>query len=423
MQKPVAADATGAPTSEVNLLFRVAGSPTLGTTLMPRLVAAYLGRFGDTDVTVQQGAGGTRVTGQRLSHPETVVLTQEPDAAALEALAAGKTEIAMLARRVTPQEAAKLRTLGDLNTPASEHAVALEGEVVIVNPANPVSQLSLAQLRGVLDGTIGSWAALGGTNQAVHLLREPGSTGLADLIPGAPELPSAGRVASDAASSVLADPGAVAVVPMAKAGQAKVLSIAALGSVPAQPTPVAIANGTYPLARRLYLYTPASTTSPFAQRFLTFAVSSEGQAAVAQAGFVPLVVAAPVPATPLTTKDRYKQLVGGALRLAADLHFEPKSNVLDLHSAREVDRVWNVMQSDHTPPDHLILIGFADNQGAPEANQALALQRAQAVAEVFKRRGLPPGQVVSFGSELPVADNATEDGRQRNRRVEVFLRP
>jgi phosphate transport system substrate-binding protein len=80
------------------------------------------------------------------------------------------------------------------------------------------------------------------------------------------------------------------------------------------------------------------------------------------------------------------------------------------------------MFSYHNPPDHLVLVGFADNQGTPEKNLALSAQRAEAVAALFKQRGLPPGLVLNLGAELPVADNSTEAGRERNRRVEVFLR-
>jgi phosphate transport system substrate-binding protein len=40
----------------------------------------------------------------------------------------------------------------------------------------------------------------------------------------------------------------------------------------------------------------------------------------------------------------------------------------------------------------------------------------------FERRGLKPSVVVGFGSDLPVASNDTDDGRDKNRRVEVWLK-
>ncbi len=413
---------------EQTTLLRLSGSATLGAGAAPRLAAAYLASLGDTGVVTRPGeaAGTTLVSGQRLGRTETIAISTQPGeagtSAGLAALAGGRADLALADRRVNQREQAGLRAGGDLASPASEHLVGREGEVVIVNPRNAASQLTPTQLAGILSGSLTTWPAPGGPGP-VHLVEQAGFSGAAGLLPGAEAAPPRSRHVPDADEAVLADPLAIAVVPLTKAGHAKRLAIASVGAPPATPTQAAIADESYPLARKLYLYTPPSGSNPFAQRFAAFAASPEGQAAVAEAGLVPLSVVPTAAPVPLTPKDRYKKLVTGATRLAADLHFEPNSNKLDLHSLREVDRVWNFMMSDHTPSDHLILIGFADNQGTLEKNLALSQQRAHVVAEVFTRRGLPPGQVVAFGSDLAVADNGGEEGRQKNRRVEVFLRP
>ncbi len=408
-------------------LLRLAGSSTLAEAAGPRLAAAYLSYLGDTGIAAQPGRtlGQTIVSGERLGRPESIAIIAQPgeagDASGLAALAGGTADVALTSRRVTQAEIDRPHP-GDLAAPGSEHLVGSEGEAVIVNPRNPVVQLSLQQLRGILAGSLTAWTSLGASGP-IHLVGEPEGRGLSGILAGAPDHPPTLHPVRNAARAVFDDPLAIAVVPLSQVGQAKPVAIASLGAAPALPTPATIATETYPLVRKLYLYAPANGANLFAQRFISFALSQEGQAALTQSGLVPLNVAQAVPAAPLTPKERYKKLVSGATRLAADLHFEPNSNKLDLRSSREVDRVWNFMQSDHTPPDHLILIGFADNQGTPEKNLALSLQRAKVVADVFAKRGLPPGQVVAFGSDLPIADNGGEDGRQKNRRVEVFLRP
>jgi phosphate transport system substrate-binding protein len=70
----------------------------------------------------------------------------------------------------------------------------------------------------------------------------------------------------------------------------------------------------------------------------------------------------------------------------------------------------------------IVLCGFADSVGAREVNQALSLHRANVVAGEFRRRGVEPATVTGFGAANPVASNDNEDGRQKNRRVEVWLR-
>jgi phosphate transport system substrate-binding protein len=70
----------------------------------------------------------------------------------------------------------------------------------------------------------------------------------------------------------------------------------------------------------------------------------------------------------------------------------------------------------------VMLIGFADSTGNPAANVRLSQSRALAVSEQMRRQGITPVFVTGFGQELPVAGNSAEDGRERNRRVEVWLR-
>jgi phosphate transport system substrate-binding protein len=70
----------------------------------------------------------------------------------------------------------------------------------------------------------------------------------------------------------------------------------------------------------------------------------------------------------------------------------------------------------------VMLLGFADSTGSAGANEALSRNRSTVVAEQFATRGLKPATVTGFGSALPVASNDTEDGRQKNRRVEIWLR-
>jgi OmpA-OmpF porin, OOP family len=65
--------------------------------------------------------------------------------------------------------------------------------------------------------------------------------------------------------------------------------------------------------------------------------------------------------------------------------------------------------------------GHTDNQGNPADNQALSEKRAQAVVAWLAANGVPPRRLTAkgFGQTQPVADNASEPGRAKNRRVEL----
>jgi OmpA-OmpF porin, OOP family len=67
--------------------------------------------------------------------------------------------------------------------------------------------------------------------------------------------------------------------------------------------------------------------------------------------------------------------------------------------------------------------GHTDNVGNPESNKTLSRERAKAVQDYLMGKGISKDQIESdgFGSEQPIADNATDAGRAKNRRVEIVL--
>jgi len=75
------------------------------------------------------------------------------------------------------------------------------------------------------------------------------------------------------------------------------------------------------------------------------------------------------------------------------------------------------------PNTEVRIIGHTDNTGSDELNNRLSLQRAEAARQYLAARGVDPRRVVvaGHGEREPVADNSSEQGRARNRRVEIFL--
>lgn len=73
----------------------------------------------------------------------------------------------------------------------------------------------------------------------------------------------------------------------------------------------------------------------------------------------------------------------------------------------------------------IVLVGHTDDTGDSAANAKLSEARARSVAQLFREEGVPVEQLYyqGAGSSLPVADNRTEEGRAKNRRVEVIELP
>jgi outer membrane protein OmpA-like peptidoglycan-associated protein len=72
---------------------------------------------------------------------------------------------------------------------------------------------------------------------------------------------------------------------------------------------------------------------------------------------------------------------------------------------------------------NLSITGHTDGQGADEANRLLSQRRADAVRRALAAAGIAASRLkaVGRGEADPVADNATEAGRARNRRVEISV--
>lgn len=71
----------------------------------------------------------------------------------------------------------------------------------------------------------------------------------------------------------------------------------------------------------------------------------------------------------------------------------------------------------------VLVDGFADNSGSPTLNLALSKQRAEFIKKQLMESGISADEIVAAGkgTDDPVADNSTPEGRSKNRRVEIHV--
>jgi outer membrane protein OmpA-like peptidoglycan-associated protein len=76
-----------------------------------------------------------------------------------------------------------------------------------------------------------------------------------------------------------------------------------------------------------------------------------------------------------------------------------------------------------TPETDVTIYGHTDNTGSKEVNVQLSKNRAAAVASFLNSNGIPTDRMTTEGKAFdePVADNATAEGRAKNRRVEIYI--
>ena len=109
------------------------------------------------------------------------------------------------------------------------------------------------------------------------------------------------------------------------------------------------------------------------------------------------------------------------LNVPGDLSFDTGRADIKPNMRPILDQFANGLSSQ--PNTEVRIIGHTDSTGGDELNNRLSLDRAQATKNYLVSRGVNPNQVMvaGRGEHEPVAENTTDAGRARNRRVEIFL--
>ncbi len=430
----------------------LAGSTTIGDELAPALLEAYSKSVGAPDVTwTQEGSPSEqRLDGKGPNNAVfTAHLSRHGSATAFKGLLAGSADIGMASRRVNSEEVAALAAAGKGNMmqPGQENVLALDGIIVIVNSKNPVRTLPIAQMRAIYSGQITSWSAVGGPDEPIHLYGRDTNSGTYDtfnsLVMADAKFSTAITVAAgneEVSEKVQGDPDGVGYVGFAYKGGNNALNVQTECGLTFPPSDVYVRTEEYPISRRLYLYVPKPPSHPGARAFIDFALGNEGQKLAADYHFIDLI---PQVASLSLGRDAvaidlvqmaddkatnkldfdlflsYAHLATGANRVTTTFRFQTNSSDLDSRAVRDIDRLAEFLKSRQ--PHEVAIAGFSDSEGSQTGNVKLSQDRADAVAKLLRELSVDPAIVKGFGRVAPVSCNSTPDGRQKNRRVEVWI--
>ena len=230
---------------------------------------------------------------------EFIAVTGGGSGTGIAALINSSCEIAECSRSMKKEEITLAENKG---VKPVEHIVALDGIAVVVNPKNPVTKLTMEQLRGIFMGTTKNWKEVGGDDKQIvvlsrevnsgthvffkeHVLRRGKEKGPEEFAAGALLMPSSQSIADEVAnnSSAIGYYGMGYISP-----KQKVIAVAKdekSGYV--DPAIAEVVSGRYPISRPLYIYTNGEPQG-LVKKFLDFALSKEGQDIVLKLDFVPI---------------------------------------------------------------------------------------------------------------------------------------
>ena len=412
---------------------RIQGSNTIGASLGPALVAAMLAEQGLHDIHSvpttapnEHNIIGTNTQGQQVR----VAVSAHGSGTGFSALKAGEADLVAASRTITDHELVQLDPLGDLKSPEAEHVIAIDGLAIIVHPDNPLNQLNTEQVAQIFSGQLSTWEALGGVGGPIRVYARDDRSGTYDTFnqlvlsrTGHRLSPQSQRFESSEqlSAAVSHDPQAIGFIGLPYIREAKALALVDGASQPMLPLNSLIASEDYPLSRRLYFYLPPSSNNPWAKALINFTQGAHGQAIVAQHGFVAqTVLASRVHPGPHMPED-YQTLTQQAERLSVNFRFDEGSASLDNKARQDLLRVVAYLNASNKLNKHVTLVGFGDAKDNPERAELLSKLRAMAVRRELVKSGVVLREIRGYGAHMPVAANTEDEGRLKNRRVEVWV--
>ena len=256
--------ATAAPATEAPAAAKLSGTvSTDGSTSMEKVIGA----LGEAFMEANDG----------------VTFTYNPtgSGSGIQAVQEGRCDIGLSSRAL--KDAEKEAGL-------TETVLAYDGIAVIVNPANPVEDLSLEQIADIYTGKITNWSEVGGNDSQIVLIgREAGSgtrsgfeeiVGVVDACQYRQELSSTG----DVITTVAQNPDAIGYASLASVKD----TVKALKVAGVTPTEDTVKDGTYTIQRPFVLATKTGEQlSDAAQAFFDYVTSADAGEIITAAGAVP----------------------------------------------------------------------------------------------------------------------------------------
>jgi phosphate transport system substrate-binding protein len=414
-------------------LFRIHGSNTIGEKLAPRLIEAYLMSQGANNVRTEVSPVSPNekvISGEINGHIEYIELQAHGSGTAFEDFLKDETDMGMASRRIKNKEREDLLPkMGDLSLAGSEHILGLDGLAIITSPNNSLSSLSIDQLVAIFSGEVTNWSQLGGKDVPIKIYARDEKSGTWDTFKSlvlesrkAKLSDSAIRIesSSELSDSVAREVGAIGFIGLPYVRHAKLIAVSSSDKNKAIiPTHFTVGTEDYPLSRRLFFYTPQRNPNIEAQEFVHFVATERGQAIVEDVGFVSQNIKLGKPFDNDFYPAEMRELIARSERMSINFRFKSGSDELDSKALNDLDRVARYV--DVNAPKRVQLFGFADSEGDAGKDKELSERRAKVVEQQLIQRGIYPLVVKGVGDAAPLAASNTEEGKNINRRVEVWI--
>lgn len=241
---------------------------TGSTTVLPiaqRAAEAYMDLHEDVSISVRGGGSGVGIA----------------------ALIDGRADIADASRSIKTKE---LKTAREKGIDPYSNIVARDGIAVVVHTDNPINALNIETLKKIYTGEINNWKQLGRPSKSIVVISRDVASGTFEvfnelILGGEKVIDGALMLASNktVATTVSTTPDGIGYIGLGYLSK-DVKAIKMDGVMPSNET---VNNGSYKLARPLFMYTNGKPKG-LIKSFIDFVLSAEGQKIVEEVGYVPI---------------------------------------------------------------------------------------------------------------------------------------
>jgi phosphate transport system substrate-binding protein len=252
----------------------------------------------------------------------TIQVTGGGSGVGLSALINGTTNIAESSRPM--KDAEKENLLKNRNLPTFELPVALDGLAVYVHEKNPITELTIEQLKKIYTGVAKNWKEVGGADERIIFYGRENSSGTyayfkehvlenADYYPTIQTLPGTAAVTN----AVSKDLRGIGYGGIAYLKGVKALKVKKNASTPGvEPTLENVQKSIYPISRFLYWYMAGQPKDQI-KKLADWVLTAEGQSVISEVGYYPLpaevIAKLTSSATPAKTKQAGKEYLDSSL--------------------------------------------------------------------------------------------------------------
>ena len=406
--------------------------PYLMTSLTSELMKSFIKLKCENFHSFKDSPYEQRLTCQTINALLTIQMKQKLPEQDLIGLIEKNCDIVITTHKISKQEMARLNINAGGDSLVKDYRIGMDGLAIIVHPSNPIRQIPLNYVTDILKSKITHWSTISAINEKITVyapfdcLIDEQNASLTETN----DSQSVVRLSShqSVVDHVASNPFGIGCVSMPFIKNAQDISVFDHDAIPLRPTFFTVATKDYPLTRYIYLYTSFHANRPLMNEFIQFVYSDSGQDVIKQSGFVDLAVKAisswQYPkelAKNLAVFQKYEQATQNAQRLSVNFHFQKGSFELEDMSLNDIKRVIQYLKN-LKENKQIILIGFSDSKGAYQYNCMLALKRARALANELRSSGVHVDEVITACEEIPIASNETEEGQDKNRRVEIWIR-